>query len=319
LKGKIQNVLQRAAAFALKPTLKEVIEGHAGKLIEVIEGQAGKLIESQAGVERRTQMLLALQFHELAGRPGWRPDFEEVGFNQYSTTYEDGILLCIFSVIGTAGRRLVDIGAGRVIGSNSANLIVHHGFTGLLIDGDPAEVESCRRFYTGHPETKVLPPKLVSVMVDAENVNRVLEGNGFTGEVDLLSIDIDGMDYWIWKAIEVIRPRVVLVEYQDILGPERSWTVPYKRDFRVRDCEVNRRDFNYCGASLRAFVGLGRQKGYRLVGCNRGGWNAFFVKAGLGEACLPEVPPEICLRSEWNRMGMENRFPLVKDMPWQEV
>ena len=143
--------------------------------------------------------------------------------------------------------------------------------------------------------------------------------NKFVGEVDLLCIDIDGVDYWIWKAIEVIQPRLVVVEYQDTLGPDRSWTVSYEEDFNVHDYAINKQHYNYCGASLRAFVRLGKQKGYQLVGCNKGGCNAFFVKIGLADKCLPEVTIESCFKYEWNQLGMEKRFPLVKDMEWVEV
>jgi hypothetical protein len=77
-------------------------------------------------------------------------------------------------------------------------------------------------------------------MITQENVNSILSTGGFRGEIDLLSIDIDGMDYWIWKAIDVVEPHAVVIEYQSILGPERSWTVPYKPDFNYSAYEVNR-------------------------------------------------------------------------------
>jgi hypothetical protein len=267
---------------------------------------------------RPLQLLLARAYQAEAadGRP---PDFDEVGFNVYSATYEDGILLYIFSVLGMGARRCVDIGAGAIEGSNVANLIVNHGFDALLIDGDAASTERARRFYAAHPDTRVFPPRLLTAMVTAENIDRLLDENGFAGANDLFCIDVDGVDWWLWKAMSLCEPRVVVVEYQDILGPERAWTVPYRPDFDVRSFPVNRERYNYCGASLRAFQKLAREKSYRLVGCNRGGYNAFFVRAGLGEERLPEVSVESCFRYAWNQYGMRERFPLVEHMEWVEV
>ena len=293
-------MLRKAASLLLEPVL-------------------GAVTENQDAVSRQVQILLSLKYREIAATGKLYPDFEQVGFNVYSKTGEDGILLYILSLIGMTDKRCVDIGCGAVKGSNVANLIINHGFSGLLIDGNRDNIERSVKYFAGHKETRNTPPNLLTFMITAENVNSLLEQNGFSGEIDLLSIDIDGIDYWIWKAIDGIRPRVVLAEYQDILGPDRAWTVPYKPDFNVRDYPENKQHNNYCGASLQALVKLGKQKGYRLVGCNKGGWNAFFVKIGIAEKHLPEVTVESCFRYQWNEFGMENRFPLVKDMNWEQV
>ena len=111
----------------------------------------------------------------------------------------------------------------------------------------------------------------------------------------------------------------MLVEYQDILGPERCWTIPYRPDFDAGVFAVNKERNNYCGASLAALVKLGRQKGYRLVGRSRGGWNAVFVRNGEGDSAFPEVEAQSCFRYPWNLRGMAQRFPLVASMEWVEV
>jgi hypothetical protein len=268
---------------------------------------------------RLAQIQLSLKYKETVQAQNKGLEFEQVGFNVFSSTYEDGILLYLFSLMGTTNKKCVDIGAGAVKGSDVVNLIINHGFTGLLIDGYPKNVQVLKAYLLNHPETKRNPPLLLSKMITAENVNNILSENGFSGKIDLLAIDIDGIDYWVWNAIDVVDPRVVVVEYQDILGPDRSWTVPYKADFSVRDYPQNDQSNNYCGASLRAFVKLGKRKGYHLVGCNKGGWNAFFVKEGECEKYLPEVSVESCFKYDCNRYGIEKRFPLVKDMEWHEV
>jgi hypothetical protein len=95
-----------------------------------------------------------------------------------------------------------------------------------------------------------------------------------TGEIDLLSIDIDYNDYWVWKAVDVANPRVVVIEYNAALRPPMSLVVPYDP---TRSWDGS----NYFGASLEALVRLGRTKGYRIVGCNFSGANAFFVRDDL--------------------------------------
>lgn len=243
--------------------------------------------------------------------------FDRLAANVFSSSGEDGIVAHILSRVETGPKRCIDIGAGSIDGSNVADLIVNHGYQGLLIDADAAGLERSSAFY--RDSSAQHQPVIVNSMVTAENVNELLRANGFAGEIDVLSIDLDGIDYWIWKAIDVVAPRVLIVEYQDILGPDRSWTVPYRADFSADDYEVNQDLNNYCGASLRAFAELCGNRGLRLVGCNRGGWNAFFVRRGLAEAELPEATIDSCFRFAWNQYGIEQRFPLVEDMPWVEV
>jgi hypothetical protein len=147
------------------------------------------------------------------------PSFSDVGMSVYSDTDEDGILLYIFALIGTTNRQLVDMGASSLKGSNSANLLLHHGWSGSLIDADETATSITEQFYKRHPATKVHGPKVLCEWITPENVNELLLRGGVAGEIDLLSIDLDGNNYRIWGAIDSINPRVVVIEYQDILGP----------------------------------------------------------------------------------------------------
>jgi len=120
--------------------------------------------------------------------------------------------------------------------------------------------------------------------ITRENVNDLLRDHGLTGEIDLLDIDIDGIDYWVWQAIESVTPRVVVVEYNADFGFERAVTVPYDPRFDRHKTAEHR----YYGASLRAFERLGAQRGYRLVAIEPRGVNAFFVRHDVGEG-LPAL------------------------------
>ncbi len=267
-------------------------------------------------INKAAQDLLALKYREMRHHGIPLPRISETGFRAFSQNDEDGILHFIFSLIGSARKNTVEICCGDGIECNSANLIVNHGWTGLLVEADAGRLARGQGFYANCRDTFIWPPTLVQSWITAANVNQVIRDNGVSGEVDLLSIDMDGVDYWIWKAIDCITPRVVVVEYQDILGPDRAVTVPYSPDFRA---QWNQGTADYCGASLAAFVKLGRAKGYRLVGCNRYGFNAFFIRDDLGGELLPEIPAAACFEHPKVHHGMRTRLPRVEHMDWVEV
>ncbi|BBX70974.1 hypothetical protein [Mycolicibacterium psychrotolerans] len=272
-----------------------------------------------AGTDLRLQQLqLLMQYRSMRDKPATLPGVEDVRFDVFSPDGEDGVLLYIFGLIGFKSRRCVDVGGAGITASNTANLIVHHDFRALVLDGNEHGIARTMKAYRRYRPTH--PPKCVNAWISRENINAVLAEHSVTGEIDMLSIDLDGVDWWILDALNVIEPRVIVVEYQDILGPDRAWTVPYRPDFSVDDHPVNDGDgYNYCGAGLSAFVKLLRSRGYRLVGCNRTGYNAFFVRSGEGDDLLPEVATESCFTSDWNRYGMAHRFPLVADKEWTTV
>ena len=300
----------------------------AAPTLSALESQERRSSYSMSTGQAETQRLLMLRYRELAAHGLVPLNLREQGFQVFSQSDEDGKLLYIFALIGASGKRIVDLGSSNVRGINSANLIINHGWSALLVDGNEALIHQALRFYDNHPATRLYPPKLVQAWISAENVDALVSEHGFAGEVDLLSIDLDGVDWWIWKALSCVNPRVVVVEYQDIIGPDRALTVPYRPDFVAKDYKVNQGEApNYAGASLPAFVKLGHEKGYRLVGCNRYGYNAFFVRNDLGQQLLPEVPTSSCFDHPLNRCfdhplnryGMMERWPLMQDMEWIEV
>lgn len=190
------------------------------------------------------------------------------GFKVYSQSDEDGIIQEIFNRIGATNRVFVEFGVETGVECNTVKLLTE-GWSGLWIDGSQEHVDEMRKAFG--PRVSAGQLKLRENIVTAENINALIEQGGITGDIDLLSIDIDNNDYWVWKAIKVIRPRVVVIEYNATLRPPMSLVVPYD--------PVRRWDgTNFFGASLEALVRLGRDKGYRVVGCNYTGVNAFFVR-----------------------------------------
>jgi hypothetical protein len=237
----------------------------------------------------------------------------EAAFRAWSQTDEDGILLLIFAAIGFTNRVCVDLGSARPEGSNTANLIFNWGFWGLLVDGDPAHAEAARQLFREHPDTWLYPPRVAQAWITRENVNELLTSHGMGGEIDLLSVDLDGVDWWICKEIRAVQPRAIVVEIQDIWGTEEAVTVPYAPDFR------HGADYDHCGASLLAWVKMLGERGYRLVATNRLGYNAFFVRHDLAPGALPELAPAACLQHHRNRTEGPARLARARERAWERV
>lgn len=297
----------------VKQQLKNWLQAIGSKLLGL---QVIKKIDEITSVNKGIQITLSLRYQELLRQKSPLPKFEDVEFRAFSQNGEDGILLYIFSLIGTTNKRLVDIGCGSCLVSNSANLIINHGWTGLLIDGNEDNIRLGREFYSKCPDTRVWQPTLLQAWVTKDNINSLLSAYSCEGEIDLLSLDIDGIDYWIWQAIECISPRVVVLEYIDIWGSHSSVTIPYQENFVGKYDELG---LYYGSASLSAFVKLGKAKGYRLVGCQRYGFNAFFIRSGIGEDIYPEISPDKCFNHPKVRYGMEKRLMQTKEYEWVEV
>jgi hypothetical protein len=200
-------------------------------------------------------------------------------FRRYSQFGEDGILLYLISQVHSTSRRFVEIGIEDGRQCNTANLSINFGWRGLLVDCNERDVELAKAYYTARPEVEPGQVDIRCQLITPHNVNQTLADAGMTGDdVDVFSLDIDGNDFWVWQALTVIRPRIVIVEYNQTLGPERSFVAKYDRTFN----RFEKHPFGlYYGASLAAMTKLGREKGYELVGCESNGVNAFFVEASL--------------------------------------
>jgi len=200
-------------------------------------------------------------------------DVQSQRFRYRSQNEEDGLLLALFKRIGTTNRRCVEIGCGSN-GGNSGFLVQECGWIGLMVDANRASVATVKLRFAGHAVT------IVKHRVTREDVNDLLTRSGFNGELDLLSLDIDGNDYWVWEALDACSPRVVVLEYNWLFGPERAVTIPYDAEFKVGAGGTR----SYRGASLAAFAHLARKKGYRLIATER--VNAVFLRNDVA----PDIP-----------------------------
>jgi len=192
-------------------------------------------------------------------------------FKVFSQAGEDGIISEIFNRIGTTNKFFVEFGVGNGLENNSAYLLVK-GWQGYWIEGSDRFCQSIRQSFEDLIANQQLTLK--NTFITGENIEDLFRKGNVPTELDLLSIDIDGNDYWVWQAITNYRPRVVILEYNAIYPPESSWVMQYNPSHQWK--------YNsHMGSSLKALEKLGHQKGYKLVACSFSGVNAFFVREYL--------------------------------------
>lgn len=211
-------------------------------------------------------------------------------FRVFSQFGEDGIIQYLLAhvEIPPSAESFVEFGVESYRESNTRFLLVHDNWRGLILDSGSDHVDFIERMGLRWRHTI----DAVQLFIDRDNLPEVLLAYGFVGDLGLLSIDLDGIDYWVWEALDdkLIHPRIVVVEYNSLFGPEDTIAVPYDRHFQRMEAHQSSL---YWGASLAALVHLGIQKGYTFVGSNSAGNNAFFVRQDVArELHQPSVQEE---------------------------
>ena len=196
---------------------------------------------------------------------------EYYGFKVYSQNDEDGIIEEIFNRVGTTNKIFIEFGVENGLECNSHYLLFKN-WRGLWIDGGETHVNEIREKFA--PVIANGKLNVLRAFITRENVNEFFVAGGVTGEIDLLSIDVDGNDWYIWQAINVVAPRVVVIEYNAKFPPNCDWKQAYNR-YHSWDGS------DWQGASLKSLELLGRELGYQLVGTSLIGVNAFFVRKDL--------------------------------------
>ena len=198
-------------------------------------------------------------------------DYEFQVFSQWG---EDGIISYLVNNVDIENNFFIEFGVENYLESNTRFLLKKFNWSGLIIDSSQKNIDYIKKdkIYWQHDINALCE------FISRENINKIFLENVSQKNIGLLSIDIDGNDYWVWKAITTIDPSIVVIEYNSILGSSKNYTVPYSKNF-----ERNKAHYSnlYYGASLPALVKLGKEKGYALVTCNSAGNNAFFVKKNL--------------------------------------
>lgn len=261
---------------------------------------------------------LYMRFDSVAGDIPHKERIRNSEFKVFSQHGEDGILAYIFSEIGVTNKTFLEFGITDGRQCNTANLSINFGWNGLLLEGNPTYARAARCYYQSINRFDGLDVKVVECFVTKENINDTIASNGMAGEIDLLSIDIDGNDYWIWEEIGVISPRVVVVEYNASFG-RKAITVKYDPDFsRLK----KHRSGWYHGASLAALANIGEKKGYDLVCADCAGVNGFFVRKDIAKHKLEALSAEDAFYPQKKRLKVateEQQFDAIKHLDFVEM
>jgi hypothetical protein len=247
--------------------------------------------------------------------------FRKVGFKVFSQWDEDGIIQYLISRVPIKNKTFIEFGVENYEESNTRYLLLNDHWQGLVLDANPADIRYIQQdkiYWQYDLQAKC-------TWITRENINALLRESGLGEDLGLLSIDIDGNDYWIWEAIQSVWPRIVIVEYNSLFGLQPI-AVPYQEDFQRTDSHYSNL---YYGSSLGALQYLAEKKGYLLAGSNIWGHNAFFIRKDIaGEFRGMELRDAYVaskFRESRNQAGKltyvrgDDRIKLIEDMPVVQV
>lgn len=194
----------------------------------------------------------------------------DLEFQVFSQFGDDGIINWLTNKLPIKNRTFIEFGVEDYQEANTRFLLVNDYWSGLVIDGSKKNIDSILK----EQLYNFFDLDAICNFITTENINQIIRSAKFSEEIGLLSIDVDGNDYWIWKAINSVKPIIVISEYNCLFGYEKPYTVEYDASF-VRGTKYK---FNYYGASLKSLCDLGSERGYGFIGCNSAGNNAYFIR-----------------------------------------
>lgn len=217
-------------------------------------------------------------------------------YKVFSQNGEDGIVAYLVDALGISGSSFVEFGFGATE-NNTLAYAIRSKASGLYLD---ASSENCKQA-NRHYRSIGIKAKAACAWITRDNINHLISTHIDVNDVEILSIDVDGNDYWLWEAITAVTPSLVIVEYNASFGPVKSVSTPYDPDF-------DRHAFHHTsmchGMSLKAAETLGRRKGYSLVCCDAAGVNAFFARSDLLSRGLREIDAESAFRVHGHRLSI---------------
>lgn len=212
-------------------------------------------------------------------------DLRDYEFKVFSQWGEDGIIQHLTKVVNIENKTFIEFGVEDFLESNCRFLLVKDNWSGFVIDGSPKNIQRLKQAYFYHK----FELTAVDAFISRENINELLAKSGFNEDIGILSIDLDGNDYYVLDAIRHFRPRILICEFNAVFGATRKISTPYEPDFfRTRKHFSNL----YFGPSLAAMTHLANAKGYSLVGTNSVSGNAFFVRNDLMNSKLEALTAE---------------------------
>ena len=239
-------------------------------------------------------------------------------FSGFSQNGEDGILDVLRRELSASNRYFIEIGCSDGIENNSGWLVVAEKYSGIMIDGSEKHVERANRIIVDYS----MGVECHHMFVSKDNIGE-LKALAFHRDPDVFSLDIDGNDYYIADAIFAagFRPKIFVVEYNSVYGPDRSVTIEYQPDFVSSKAHPSNL---YYGVSIAAWRKFFDRRGYRFVTVDRNGVNAFFVDPAFfntaflnGVKGLPFAENAYQLRKF--RKPSSEQFALIQDQRFVSI
>lgn len=243
--------------------------------IAKLMGMFGQIVRNEtAALNYRTQQAVVLAAKNFAQRNRARDritDFSDIEFQVFSQWGEDGIIDWLVSALPSLPEIFIEFGVEDYREANTRYLLQNRNWRGLVIDGSRENMVKL----VNEPRHWMHDLTAVAKFITRDNIDAIITDNGFGGEIGILSIDIDGNDYWVWEAISSVSPVIVICEYSAVFGDIHPVSIPYTPDFvRLKAHHSGQ----YAGASIRALMHLADRKGYTFLGTTSTGVNAFFIR-----------------------------------------
>lgn len=249
----------------------------------LVRGIRWKLAPGSPDIERLQLALGHLESRIV--RSGRYERLSDAEFRVHSQFGEDGIIQYLISRVPIEHEVFVEFGVADYRESNTRFLLCNDNWRGLILDGGTSHIDFVRSNALGWRHTVDARSRFVT----RDNINETITEAGISGDIGLLSIDIDGNDYWVLDAIDVVNPTILIVEYNSTFGPDAAVSVPYDPSF---DRTTAHHSNLYWGASLAAMCLAADRKGLAFVGSNSAGNNAFFVRRDALGDLLTLTPQE---------------------------
>ena len=197
-------------------------------------------------------------------------NINDLDYKVFSQNGEDGIIDYLLYSLKIDKPKFVEIGIGDYSECNTRFLFERTSPKGLVVDC----IEDLKTKVSKNIKLWRADITILEEFISSKNINSILKKYNFDKNIDLFSLDVDGIDYWILKELPKNFSKIAIIEFNSTFGSEKEITVPYKKNFDRSKYHYS----NLCyGASLKAINNIMKKKGFIFIGTNLHRVNAFFV------------------------------------------
>lgn len=277
--------------------MRKLITAISRKIMEVVHFEARRVEYVERILINQGRLLTTQQTN---GSTNQRLNLKEKEFSIFSQFGEDGIIQYLVNLIDIPNKTFIEFGVEDFGESNCRFLMMKDNWRGFVIDGNDRNISRLiKNYYYWKYDLQA-----ICAFVNKDNIEDLLDQSGFDHDLGILSIDLDGVDYFILSSIAKFKPRILICEFNPIFGPTRKVTVPYDEKFQRFKHHYSGQ---YWGASLSAINDVATRLGYGLIGTNSAGHNAFFIRDDLMKQPLNRMDPERAFNSPTYRDSRDVR------------